>query len=87
VPAGDYTLYTIPSDMGWKLIINRQTGQWGTHYNQAMDLGRVNMVEGVIPSRPKELFEIRFEHTTAKSTEMHLLWENVDVYVPIVAID
>src|SRR5664279_3078053 len=32
VPAGSYTLYTIPSESGWKLIINKQTGQWGTDY-------------------------------------------------------
>lgn len=87
VPEGDYTLYTIPSDMGWTLIINRQTGQWGTEYNKAMDLGRVPMLDGVIPSHPQERFEIRFEHTSGNSTEMHLIWENTDVYVPIVAID
>src|SRR5208282_5955457 len=30
VPAGSYTLYTLPSASGWKLIIDKQTGQWGT---------------------------------------------------------
>jgi len=30
VPAGKYTLYTLPSEGTWKLIINKQTGQWGT---------------------------------------------------------
>ena len=30
VPAGTYTLYTVPGPEAWQLIINRQTGQWGT---------------------------------------------------------
>jgi hypothetical protein len=42
VPAGRYTLYTLPQANGqWLLIINRQTGQWGTEYSQAQDVARV----------------------------------------------
>jgi hypothetical protein len=43
VPAGSYTLYTLPTEAGWKLIINKQTGQWGTQYDEAQDLTRVDM--------------------------------------------
>jgi hypothetical protein len=43
VPAGTYTIYTLPGSTSWKLIINKQTGQWGTAYDQAQDLGRVDM--------------------------------------------
>lgn len=43
VKRGTYTLYTLPTKNGWKLIINRQTGQWGTDYDQAMDLARVDL--------------------------------------------
>src|SRR5271165_2225045 len=32
VPAGSYTVYTIPGMSSWQLIINKQTGQWGTKY-------------------------------------------------------
>jgi hypothetical protein len=41
VPAGTYTLYTIPTASGWTLIVNKQTGQWGTEYDQSQDLARV----------------------------------------------
>src|ERR1700761_702131 len=37
VPAGKYTLYTLPAEGTWKLIINKQTGQWGTEYNKSQD--------------------------------------------------
>ena len=43
VPKGEYTLYTQPGMSNWKLIINKQTGQWGTEYSQGQDLVRVNM--------------------------------------------
>src|ERR1700753_1866813 len=45
MPAGSYTLFTIPAAPGtpWQLIINKQTGQWGLEYHQEQDLGRVPM--------------------------------------------
>jgi hypothetical protein len=43
VPKGSYTLYTLPSRTGWKLIINKNTGQWGTDYLPEHDLARVDM--------------------------------------------
>jgi hypothetical protein len=43
VPAGKYSLYTLPSEDGAKLIINKQTGQWGTVYEEKEDLARVDM--------------------------------------------
>jgi Protein of unknown function (DUF2911) len=87
VPSGTYTLYTLPEQKGWKLIVNKQTGQWGTVYNQDQDLGRVDMMDGVIPSSPVEKFLIDFENTKGSKTELHLKWENTNVYVPITATD
>jgi hypothetical protein len=84
VPAGKYTLYTLPAESGWHLIINKQTGQWGTVYNQDQDLGRVPMRSATLPS-PQENMSISFEHTTTNSTELHVRWENTDEWVRIEA--
>jgi hypothetical protein len=84
VPAGSYTLYTLPSEGTWKLIINKQTGQWGTEYDQAQDLARVDMQKKTLPS-PQEKMSISFEHTTGNKTELHVRWETTDVSVPITA--
>jgi hypothetical protein len=44
VPAGAYTLYTLPAEDGSaKLIINKQLGQWGTQYDESQDLARVDL--------------------------------------------
>ena len=57
VPAGDYTLYVLPEDNKWTLIVNKQTGQWGTEYDKAQDLGHVTMILSKSPS-PIERFQI-----------------------------
>jgi len=84
VPAGSYTLYTLPSEGTWKLIINKQTGQWGTEYDQSKDLARVDMMKKMLAS-PQEKMSISFEHTSGADTELHVRWETTDVYVPVVA--
>ena len=86
VPSGKYTLYTLPAAPGtpWKLIINKQTGQWGTEYNEGQDLGRTNMQESKLGS-PQENMTISFEHTTKNSTELHVKWEMTDEWVKIEA--
>ncbi len=44
VPKGDYSLYVDIADPdNWVLIVNKQTGQWGTKYDKTQDLGRVKM--------------------------------------------
>lgn len=52
VPAGAYSLYTIREGDRYLLIINRNTGQWGTEYDQTKDLARV-------PLRAKTNAEVR----------------------------
>jgi len=41
VPQGKYTVYSLPTSRGWTLIINKNTGQWGTEYDAKHDLVRV----------------------------------------------
>ncbi|MFT4113218.1 DUF2911 domain-containing protein [Silvibacterium sp.] len=85
VPAGTYTLYTLPSEANWTLIVNKQTGQWGTVYKQDMDFGRTGMTRAPAPSSPVETFKIDFENTKGKKTQLHLIWDTTDVYVPVKA--
>ena len=85
VPAGTYTLYTLPSERdAWMLIVNKQNGQWGTEYDQGQDLGRTPMTQNAL-SRPQEMMSITFENTHGKTTEMHVKWEKVDEYVTVTA--
>jgi hypothetical protein len=80
VPAGKYTIYTIPGEKSWTVIINRQTGQWGTQYDQSQDLGRVNVTPATLP-QPVEQFTISFENRGADAGVMKLDWEKTSVPV------
>jgi len=74
VPAGSYTLYTLPGASSWKLIINKQTGQWGTEYSQSQDLARVDMKVSQ-RSSPLEEFTISFDKTGGNSATLKLEWD------------
>ena len=54
VPAGKYTLFTAPHTTGVDLIVNKQSGQWGTEYNGALDLGVARMTSQVATSTVEE---------------------------------
>ena len=55
VPAGTYTLYTIPTSGTWHLVISKKTGQWGIPYPQGEDLGRSPMTLGKAPKVAEQL--------------------------------
>ena len=75
VPKGDYTLYTFVDPSQWLLIVNKQTGQDGTDYDQGQDLGRVKMTMGKSPS-PVEKFTITLTGTGGNKGLLKLAWEN-----------
>ena len=85
VPAGTYTLFTLPvSEHEWHFIVSKKTGEWGIPYPEGNDLGRTDMHVGTLPA-PQESMTITFEHSTANSTELHVKWETTDVWVKIEA--
>ena len=84
VPAGTYTIYSLPTASGWQLIINKQTGQWGTVYNEGQDLGRVPM-EKASNASPVETMILDFEKTSGDSTELHIKWADADASVKVTA--
>lgn len=57
VPAGKYTLWTAPHTSGVDLIVNKQSGQWGTEYNGSQDLGTVRFTTESLTT-PVEEFTI-----------------------------
>ena len=84
VPAGTYTLYTLPSEGTWKLIFNKQTGQWGTEYDASKDLARVDLAKAAL-DKPVEQFTISFVKKGEDTAELALEWENTRLSVPVKA--
>lgn len=49
LPAGTYTLWTLPAKDGWKLVVNSQTGQWGTEHDAAKDVLTLPLTVTALP--------------------------------------
>jgi hypothetical protein len=82
VPAGSYTIFTIPKVSGWTLVISKKTGEWGTDYpGEKEDLERVPMSVSKTAA-PVENFTIAFDQTGSKCT-LRMEWENTRASVVI----
>jgi Protein of unknown function (DUF2911) len=82
VPAGSYTIFTIPKADAWTLVISKKTGEWGTDYpGEKEDLVRVPMSVSKT-SAPVENFTIAFDEAGSKCT-LRMEWENTRASVEI----
>ena len=80
VPAGTYTLYTIPTGGTWHLVVSKKTGQWGIPYPKGEDLGRVPMTAGTAPKAAEQL-TISVQDTSAGGT-LHIDWGTTRASIP-----
>ena len=74
IPAGKYTLWTVPTQSGAQLIFNSETGQWGTDYHSEKDFARVNLTQANA-NPPVEQFEIRVQPQTNGGV-LSLAWDD-----------
>jgi hypothetical protein len=82
LPAGTYTLWTVPHVDGVDLIVNRQTGQWGTEYRRAQDLGKARM-QSDSTDTPVERFTISIEDSDASHGTLVMAWGTFRWTAPI----
>lgn len=81
VPKGKYTLYALPTAAGWKLIVNKNTGQWGTEYLAEHDLVRVDLRKRQL-SAPVESLSIWLIPATGPGTptgELRIAWGDTEL--------
>ena len=83
VPPGTYTLWTVPHANGAELIVNKQTGQWGTGYGPAHDLGRAPMTTETLDT-PVEQFTIAIVPADARRGTLVMEWGQFRWTAPIV---
>jgi hypothetical protein len=80
VKPGSYSLYSIPDQGSWKIILNSDVGQWGTEYNDGKNVLTVEVPIRVKPS-VQELFTIYFEDVP-NGSNMILSWDQTEAIVP-----
>lgn len=79
VMRGTYTLWTLPSPTGWKIILNKQRGQWGTNYDPGQDYARFDAVVEELTS-PVETLTVAFDATGKTHGKLKLMWEKTLVW-------
>ena len=83
VPAGGYTLWTVPHTAGVELIVNSETGQWGTGYDSSRDLGTAPL-QIAATQQPVEAFTISVVPTDSRHGTLVLEWGPFRWTAPIV---
>jgi hypothetical protein len=82
IPAGAYTLFTLPQEDGTaKLIINKQLGQWGLQYDEQQDLARVDLKKEAL-DKPVDQFTMSVGKSSSGGGELKLMWEDTQFSVP-----
>ena len=79
VPAGRYTLFSIPEAGGGVLIVSRDTGQAGTSYNAERDLGRVPLATRAL-AEPVEVFTLAVT-PEGDAGAIRLQWDRSELFV------
>jgi hypothetical protein len=83
VPQGSYTLWTVPRASGVDLIVNKQTGQWGTGYDKSRDLARAPMTTETLTT-PVEKFTISIAGADDRRGLLTMEWGSFRWSAPIV---
>ena len=78
--AGTYTLYSLPARDSWTLIVNGQTGQWGTEYAAGKDVLRIPMSLSRV--EPVDTFRITIEGGASEG-RLILAWDTLQGTVPV----
>jgi hypothetical protein len=82
VPAGKYTVFTVPGEDKWSLVISKKTGEWGTAYpGPDNDLARIDMKVSKTPA-PVENFTIAFDEKGG-GCALRMEWENTRASVDV----
>ncbi len=84
VPAGKYSVYTIPSGEKWTLIVNNVAEQWGTQYDEAQDLGRAEMSVAEASEMTEQL-TIAIEAGEGSNGTLSIVWDMTVAALPIMA--
>jgi len=85
VEPGTYSLYAIPTDTTWQIVVNRSAQRWGIPINpqvRAQDVGSgAARVETL--AAPVEALTLRFGPVVGSATELIVEWERTRVRIPL----
>ncbi len=81
LPKGSYSIWTIPNEKEWTLIINKETGQFHLYYKEQFDFGRTPMKTKTLDA-PVEAFRVDLRANGGNQGTLALVWEKTEAYIP-----
>jgi len=81
LPKGSFSIWTLPTEKEWTLIVNKQTGQFHLNYDASRDFGRTKMNLKTLPA-PVETFRIELRSDGGNKGTLALLWERTEASIP-----
>lgn len=81
LPRGAYSIWTLPGEKEWTLIINKETGQFHLNYNAGLDFGRTKMNLKTLAA-PVETFRIDVRPDGGNRGTLALVWEKTEASIP-----
>jgi hypothetical protein len=83
IPAGAYTLFTLPAEDGSaKLIVSKQIGQWGLEYDEKQDFARIDLKKDAL-EKPVDQFTMAVAKNPSGGGTLKMMWETTGYSVPI----
>jgi tetratricopeptide (TPR) repeat protein len=82
IDTGSYAIWTIPGKKEWTIIINKDSKNWGTQYVEADDLLRFTVAAETM-KESIETLTMQFADIKPESCELHIMWGNTAVRIPI----
>jgi hypothetical protein len=85
IPKGEYSIWTLPTEKEWTLIVNKETGQFHLNYKPSLDFGRTKMKLKTLPD-PVETFRVDLRSDGGNKGTLALVWENTEASVPFTVL-
>jgi hypothetical protein len=85
LPKGSYSIWTLPTEKEWTLIINKETGQFHLNYDASKDFGRIRMNLKTL-SAPVETLRIELRSDGGNKGTLAVMWEQTEVSIPFTVL-
>jgi len=85
LPKGAYSIWTLPTEREWTLIVNKETGQFHLNYNSSFDFGRTRMNLRTLPA-PVETFRVDLRNDGGNKGTLALVWETTEASIPFTVL-
>jgi hypothetical protein len=86
LPKGTYSIWTLPGEKEWTLIINKESGQFHLNYNSSLDFGRTKMNLKTLHDAV-ETFRVDLRNDGGNKGTLALVWEKTEASIPFTVLN